>query len=165
MIREATEADLPTLVDMCMRFCAKLPTITGMDFMNGDEASIHKTLVFSMTSETSGVWVSEEKGIVKSMAVAVVYPCLFNGKLLGQEIAWWAEPGAREARNLRRHMESWALSKGAVAFQMLRLVGMRDAALDRVYCHDGYRPVEAMYIKGLGDGNRNGNSNFGGGGS
>jgi hypothetical protein len=71
--------------------------------------------------------------------------------LISQEVFWWVEPGAsREALALWRAGEAWAIKSGAKAGVMIRLEGMEDEVLHRLYERRGYNPLEHSYVKRFG---------------
>lgn len=148
MIRKATVADIPRIVEMCVKFVEMAWHVPPC------EKSMARTVKKMIKNPDALVLVGEKDGALFSTAGAVVYPWHFNHSVLaGQEMWWWSE--GSQAKDMIRYMEEWALSKGATTFAMGRINGMRDQALDRVFCRLGYRPQEHLYMRSLGDGRSN----------
>lgn len=73
-----------------------------------------------------------------------------DGALLAQEAFWWCErSGASEATALLQAAEDWARDRGAVTLCMVRLEGLRDEAVDRLYRRRSYEPLEHLYARPL----------------
>lgn len=145
MIREATLADIPRLVEMGRRF------ISESSYKNhlGENPEQMKTLAEQIISNPKGrILVSEKDGRLTGMLALIVFPQHFSGELIAGEVFWWVDPEARKGRTglkLMRKAEEIAVELGAEKMQMV-------APTDRIgdlYKHLGYTQVESTYQRNL----------------
>ncbi len=97
---------------------------------------------------TSIVLVDERGPRLVGMLAAVIYQQPMSKELIGSELCWWVDPGARGGSaglRLLRCAENWARAHGAVAFQM--------SAPTPEVCHFyeriDYTKVETLYQRRL----------------
>lgn len=150
MIRRATPADVPALVDMGGRFFAS----SGMgEVTTYDPASIAHTFAQLIESPQGLLLVADDGGIV-GMAGALVFPHYFNQRdLMAQELFWWVDEEARQSGvgvGLLNAIEAWAEGMGARSVMMLSLAALEPEKVNRMYAKAGYRPAEQSFIKRLG---------------
>jgi GNAT superfamily N-acetyltransferase len=141
MIRLATEADIPRLLEMGLRFRRE----TGYSKHIEENPEQMERLVRQIIA-ADGVLVSEQAGEVIGMIGYVLYPHFLSGELIAGEVFFWVEPGHRgDGLRLLRGAEKRAKDRGANRMQMI-------APTDRVgrlYGRFGYEFVEATYQKNL----------------
>lgn len=145
MIRRATYADLPRMVELGALF----HHYSGLAEIAFDAGSFLKTLEIGIAADNQAYFVAEDGGQVVGMTGGIVYPSYFNhSALTGQEMFWWSEK-AGAGRELYRALEAWAASKGCKTFTMIALEDDQSGRMDKIYRRMGYRPAEHSYIKGL----------------
>ena len=143
-IRDATEADIPRLVEMGRHFFA---ATAWKETAAYDGPSFAATL---------GMLIASDDGIVLiadfGMTAAICFPLFFNqGQRAAQEIVWWVEPDHRgKGQQLLRAMECEAEAKGAMFMIMVNEESLRPDAVARVYRRHGYAPSEQQFVKRLG---------------
>lgn len=145
-MRPARSADLPELVRMGQRF----HEASGLGQWYGFEPALFCEVLAELI-DRDDVVILIEPG--QGMAGAFCYPVWFCPSIMtAQELFWWVEPEARGgdlATRLLDGLERWALEKGAVAFEMGAMEGLRPEALTRLYRRKGYEPKERLFIKRL----------------
>lgn len=137
-VREATEDDIPALLDIARRFHerGRIPVPLCLD-------SVAATLRHLMDGDLGVVFVSRH-----GAAGALLHPSWMNAAhLTGQELFWWSEAGGGSA--LFDALENWAVSKGAASFTMIALEACRPGAVGATYRRRGYQPTEHSYLKVL----------------
>ena len=142
MIREATEKDIPALVEMGREFFK----LTGLPIeYSGD--SVAKMIGNLIDGESAVVFVDEE---VKSAIAGLVYPFYFNTDILsGNEMFWWVSPEKRGSGiRLMDKLEEWARDKGADLFQMTCLHEGHEK-IGSYYQRRGYKPTEHNFMRSL----------------
>ena len=142
MIREATERDIPVLVEMGREFFK----LTGLPIeYSGD--SVAKMIGNLIDGESAVVFVDEE---VKSAIAGLVYPFYFNTDILsGNEMFWWVSPEKRGTGiKLMDKLEEWARDKGADLFQMTCLHEGHEK-IGSYYQRRGYKPTEHNFMRSL----------------
>ena len=69
-----------------------------------------------------------------------------DGVLEAKEAFWFTDPERRGGGlELLGKFEGWAKERGAKRLWMVRLDGIRERALDRLYARRGYRPIERAF--------------------
>ena len=148
-IREATEADIPAIVEMGRRF---FETSGYGEFMAFDPDSVVATARRLMASESGTVIVAVNDRPV-GMVAGLIYPYFMNyGHVTGQEMFWWVEPEHRAAgtgKDLLRALEAWARDAGAHSFIMGSLEALRPLTVAALYRRLGYKPIEHLYLRRL----------------
>ena len=143
VIRTATEADLPRIVEMGQHFIASTPY---RDQVNADVEALGESLRLLFTIGT--VFVAERDGDdLVGMLGATVYSHYLTHRRTATESFWWGEPEARGTRawvNLLAAFEAWAHDQGARVIEL----GSWNPRLDRVYERRlGYVAGERIYRK------------------
>jgi hypothetical protein len=139
MIRAATPDDFPAMLAMAENFISR--AWAGVVPFDAESCAalldaLHGNGILLITEDCKG------------MIGVSVQPWHFNQTVLtAVELFWWCE--GRGAFELRGEAEKLAKERGALTMNMGRIHGMRDAALDRIYRAQGYRPSEHIYIKEL----------------
>lgn len=139
MIRKATPEDFPVMLEMAQKFIEKawigivdFDAESCLDVLNG----LHANGILLITEDRKG------------MIGVQLTPWHFNKHVMSSiEVFWWCE--GEGGPLLRKEGERLAREAGATSFHMSRIEGMRDAALDRLYRSNGFRPTEHMYYKEL----------------
>lgn len=145
MVRSATLADIPAMLEMAERFIALAWSRVGVDF---DPQTCHDLLAGLIENDAGIVLIDEDR---KAMIGALVHPWPFNRNILtATELFWWAEPGSKAALTLWDEAERIARMKGARTFNMATQAHMRAAALAKLYERRGYTPSEHIFITELG---------------
>lgn len=146
MIRRALPDDVPTLVVLGRKFWDVSPW-SKLAF--SDDTALEKALEAAIGNQDAAVFVIERDGAVVGAISMFSGSCWAAPSLkIVQEGFWWVErSGASEARALLQAAEDWAIEIGAGAILMVRLEGLRDAALDRYYQRCGYLPIEHTYVR------------------
>ena len=144
-IRAATEADIPQIVKMGLRFATAEYAIS----LPADPDRIAMLARNLMGGENSVVLVSESsEGAVVGMIAMMVYDQPMTNELVATEIAWWMEPeqrGSSAGIRLLKAGEQWARARGARKLQMI-------APTDRVgqfYERLGFQRIEIHYQRSL----------------
>lgn len=102
-------------------------------------------------SDVVGLFVIDgDAGVCGALCVVVSDLWTVEGGVMAQEAFWWVEPaGTRESSSLLSAAEVFARNKGAQSMALIRLEGMRDSAVDRLYRHRGYAVKEHLYTRTL----------------
>lgn len=142
-IRQATEADVPAMVEMGREF---VRSTSYRDTV--PESPEHLSGVGALLLKHGVVLLAEQDGRVVGMIAGTVYPHYLTGARTLGESWWWVNEGARghgAADALLDALEAWGRSQGATRSEL----GSRNAVLDRFYRRRGYRPVERVHAKEL----------------
>lgn len=141
MIRLATAADVPRLVEMGRRFRSETGYAKHLA-----ENPAKMTELAQQLAAAGGLLVSERSGEIVGMIGFVIFPHFLSGETTAGEVFWWVEPEHRgEGVKLLREAERYARARGATKIQMI-------APTDRVallYQRLGYEFVEANYQRAL----------------
>jgi len=149
MIRIATSADLPRIVEMAEKFFrqTKMYSVTGFD-----EESIKKTFSF-LDGEKGVCYVLEIDGHVVGMVGALAYEFYMNLSIrIGQELFWWVDDdhrGSSGSIKMMKAIEEWAKKAGCVSFAMIALDGIDHEKVCSIYSRLGYSKSEYVYVKEL----------------
>ena len=148
MIREATPADIPRIVEMGRRFIAE--SSYKNHFAENPEQM--KTLAEQIISNPKGrILISEKDAKVNGMLALLLFPHYFSGEPIAIEVFWWVDPEARAGSTglkLMRKAEEIALELGATKMQMVAPT----ERIGELYKHFGYTEVESSYQKNLNGG-------------
>jgi GNAT superfamily N-acetyltransferase len=141
LIRLATSADVPRLVEMGQRFRRET---TYSQHLAENPEQMEKLLEQLMSSD--GVLVSEREGVLVGMIGYIVYSHFLSGDTVAGEVFWWVEPEARgDGLRLLREAERRAKERGARHLQMIAPT----AQVAHVYERLGFTYVESTYQKTL----------------
>jgi GNAT superfamily N-acetyltransferase len=147
MIRDATHADIPAMVDMGQSFFAA----SGYgDVTEYDPASAACTFAMLIDSPDGVALIADDDGPVGT-AAALVYPFFFNhSHRHGQELFWWVNPDARGVgAGLLRELEARAVSLGAKSLAVAAVATLRPEALAAFYRRAGFHPSDSSFVKAL----------------
>lgn len=133
MIRQATGADIPQLVEWMARF--REASETPVPFDPDHTARFLGGLI------GAGVVLTNGRGMIGGM----IAPAFCSGKWLqAHELFWWAESGGLA---LLRAFEAWAKGQGAAEVRMSSLASLPRAGA--VLSRKGYAATELSYSKVL----------------
>lgn len=144
MIRNATEADIPRIVEMSRKFYAttRYADLVGMD--DDTVAALARQLMDSV------MLVHETDGSIDGMVGLVVAPFMFNGaSKVAYEVVWWVDPmaqGAGVGKALLAAVEPACRARGADAVVMVHLATSPPQAA-ALYERAGYQHSETSYSK------------------
>lgn len=142
MIRRATDADIPRLVEMGRRFLKESPYHRHIAENPQQMAELGRQLM----KNAGGLLISEHDGQITGMFGFVVYDHFMSGERVAGEVFWWVEPEARgDGVKLLRTAEQEARNAGAKAMQMIA----PDEHVAGFYARLGYIPVEMTYQRSL----------------
>jgi GNAT superfamily N-acetyltransferase len=141
MIRLATLADIPRIVEMGLRFRE------SSDYKNHIVANTEQiTKLSELVIAQEGCLLSERDGKVCGMIAVYLFPHFISGELIAGEVVWWVEPEYRgEGIKLVREAERRARAKGAVKMQMIAPTEQ----VARIYERIGYDYIESAYQRDL----------------
>lgn len=141
LIRPATEADIPRMVEMGQRFHDET---TYQKHLPSNPEQMHK--IGKQLIDLDGLLVSEREGKIVGMIGFVVFPHFLSGELVCGEAFWWVDPEYRgEGIRLMREAEKSACARGAKKMQMIAPTDQ----VGHVYQRLGYEFVESAYQKSL----------------
>lgn len=151
MIRLATQADIPELVEMLIAFqnearcysqitpCRESLAVFLGGIISGTFADI---AAYEYEGEISGI-----TGIISS-------PCWFNkNQIVGQELFWYIKPKWRGkygiAMRMFRWLESWAKEKGLSTLTVASTGTIKVEKIEQFYLRRGYEKWDVLYTKGV----------------
>lgn len=144
VIREATLADVPRLVEMGTHFLA---SSTYGQCYSTNPTQMVTTITNLITSPDACGLVAEVGGLVVGMIGVVVGSHPLTGDRLAVEMCWWVEPTARGVgMRLLRAAERWAVAHGATGMQL----GAPTQEVAQFYERLGCVLVERVYYRRLG---------------
>lgn len=142
MIRDATAADVPRIVEMGQRFLRE-SHYAGV--LSENPAQMASTAAW-LIAEDAGFVAVDERGALVGMIGALLFRHHFSGELIAGEVFWWVEPASRGGGiRLMRRAEAWARARGAQRMQMIA----PDAQVGQLYARLGYDPIEVAYERAL----------------
>lgn len=144
MIREATAADIPRIVELGSRSLVDGPYRDELD--NPEQSAA--TALSVIRSQNGKVLLAEDGGRVVGLLGFVVYPHYFTGKLTAIELMWYVEPEHRSsfaAIALLRAGQRIAKTMGATKMQFTAPT----EDVGRMYEMLGYSKLEVAYQKSL----------------
>jgi GNAT superfamily N-acetyltransferase len=140
IIRPATYADIPQIVDMGLRFLRSSEYRARMRETPDAMASTARWLV---EAPGGALFVAEQgDGLVGMIGLALSVQPL-SGELAAGELFWYVEPEARGRTGIKllRRAESWAKAAGATVVVMVA----PNANVERFYASRGYDRFEVTY--------------------
>lgn len=141
MIRRATSADIPRIVEMGGQFIET--TFSAAMTFNGPAIA---TLTQQLIDGTDGVvFVSERDARVTGMMALITMRQPMSDETLAVELVWWVEQHGKDGLKLLDEASKWGRSKGATRLQMI-------APSERVcqlYERLGFQKVEVSYVRSL----------------
>jgi GNAT superfamily N-acetyltransferase len=143
MIRRATLADVPTLVEMGLRFHRSTPYAAHLAV---DADAVEAVMQQLVTADHGAVFVAEKDGAVVGMIGGAHYIQPFTTRRIASECFWWVNPDARGCGvRLERALRAWATAEGATVLQMIAPT----PDVEQLYERLGYTRVEVMYQRSL----------------
>jgi len=141
VIRIATTADVPRLIEMGERFRS---SSTYNRYLAGNAEQMKKFAKEIIDGD--GLIVSERNGHITGMLGFVVFRHFISRETTGGEVFWWVEPEYRgDGLKLLRAAEKCARGVGAKRFQMIA----PSEEVEKLYELMGYEYVESTYQKML----------------
>jgi predicted N-acetyltransferase YhbS len=148
MIRKATPADIPRIVEMVGHFMAAKvgDTVYGhvLTFKPKAVADLAARVI-----EHGLILLAEVDDQVVGMIAGVPLEELIANTPMFDEMVWWVEPDYRKGSvgpRLLRAVEHWARQKG---LRLVKMVAPAGSGVGDYYARHGYEPVESSYIKRL----------------
>lgn len=149
MIRPATTADIPALVDMLIAFHAEAGCY---DYVEPCRESIAKTAQYMIDSEDASLWV-DDKGELVALAGIILHPLWCNhAHKQAQEMWWYIKPeyrGGFTALRFKRLFDEKAKEWGAKSTSLASSKMKGSDRLDEFYLKDGFKQAETFFVKGL----------------
>lgn len=145
VIREASPADVPRLVEMGVGFIAST-VYAGRLTARPEAIDRRMRWMLDIGLEDAALFVAERAGELVGMIGMVRYPHLLTEEIVAGELFWWVEPSARTssaAARLLQRAEAWAWSVGADLLQMIAPT----PEVERIYDKRGYERIEVAYQK------------------
>lgn len=135
MIRRASEADIPKLMEWGQRFADKAGLVDHVGYN-----SAHMDNTFRAMVAGHVIFVGED-GAIGAMAG----PHPFNyDHICAQEVFWWSE--GREGLRLFNALEEWA-AEHCHSLRMITLEAVEPERTAKIYLRKGYAPLERGFIK------------------
>lgn len=137
-MRQATEADIPRLIEMGREFYSH-STDAHIGF---DEAGTVQMFTAMIRSASACVFITED-GFICGILTTVPY--LDKSHVIAQECFWWA---GKSGSALLTAFEHWAEEKGASQINISHREG-RTAAFQRLYRMRRFAPHEHYYTRAV----------------
>ncbi|MGL5737090.1 MAG: hypothetical protein ACRCYS_19685 [Beijerinckiaceae bacterium] len=135
MIRPATLADIPKLLEWGQRFADKAGLVDHVGYNPADMENTFRVMI-----EGHVIFVGEAGAIG-----AMKGPHPFNyAHTCAQEVFWWSE--GREGLRLLDALEAWARSN-CHSLRMITLEAVEPERTAQIYTRRGFAPLEHGYIK------------------
>lgn len=143
VIRDATHADIPVLLDMGARFAEA----TGLSDIIPFDAETVERLFIHLIESDDGILLVMDGGAVG----ALMFPAMINGNhRTAQELFWWVDPDKRgNGSRLVTALESTARERGAKSLIMSTIGDLDREELARFYERRGYRPADRNFLRAL----------------
>jgi GNAT superfamily N-acetyltransferase len=145
-IRNATEADVDTIVKMARHFIAFAPHAAVAEYDDEDLANAARACM-----QHGLLIVAEQDNEIIGMLLGIVSGLWFAPRTLwASELAWWVEPAARGGTagiRLVTAFQNWALKQGAKVVAMSSLHLDHDTRVGNVLERMGFEQSEHTYIK------------------
>jgi GNAT superfamily N-acetyltransferase len=137
MVRPATLADVPRVVEMAEHFGA---SDLYSSLLRVDPARIGAFVVGLLDREDGVLLVYERDGVVVGMVALIAFAHHWTGEQVASELVWWVEPEARGRAGLvlLKAAEQWARAHGCAVVQMIA----PSPEVARFYAAVGYTEVE-----------------------
>jgi RimJ/RimL family protein N-acetyltransferase len=144
IVRRATEADVPRILEMGLAFAAE----EYARFLLSNPSQIEALIRHLLVGETTALFVVEREERVLGMIAVQFYVHPMSLERIATEIAWWMDPAARGTRDglrLLQAAEGWARDQQAVRMQMIA----PNEHVGRFYERLGFAQVEIHYQRTL----------------
>lgn len=143
ILRDATDADLPDVLNMAADFC---------DHAGRNYDRAHTLANIDGIRQTGFLLVVENGGRAVGMLAAIPAPGLCSPEVTFHEVCLWVVPGHRDSQallQLIREFDRRAEASGAAEAQLSALTN-GPIGLVRVYNRMGYSPADYSFIKRFG---------------
>lgn len=145
MIRGATIADVPRLVEMAKRFHGETVYSAILPF---SDASVEQAMTSFIGNETAVVFVMEAEGEIVGAIGGIMGPHFVSGTKAMSELFWWVDPEHRgSGSKLLSTFEKYAKECGASFISMIAPPEARQ--VEKLYDRMGYHRSESIYMKDL----------------
>lgn len=146
-LKAVTELDHPDLTRMARLFYeeSKLPGTFIPHYFISNWAQF-------MDKGIGAMWVAGEKDSLHGAIGLLIYPDVYNGDLVANEMFWFIDPVKRmglDAVRLYKAAERWAKEKGAKRLAMACVCNKHMSSVRKFYEDRGFRPVDVSYFKNL----------------
>lgn len=148
MVREATQDDLPQVLELCRAFFLSSDWARDATF---DDGVVFASLWDMLSTTTAHLLVIERGGVVVGGCGAQIQQIMFSIETQATELFWFVMPEARhspESLELFVCMETWAREAGVQYMTMGALVTTPPKVRD-LYLRAGYRESQTTFIKRL----------------
>lgn len=143
MIRPATRADIPDIIDLGERHWRESRYGRWMEPNRAVMAELARALV---ATPDGLVLVDEREGAIVGMIGVAVTAHIYSGEPVMSELFWYAPPERRGSGvRLLKRAEAWAKAKGVKHSAMIA----PDERVAAFYERMGYAALEINYIKPL----------------
>ncbi len=144
MIREATEVDIVTILDMSISFLNEAKIDIPVNKLD-----LYSWIATLIKDRNSTVIVWDEEGIKGAIAGSISPHYTNKQFLVANEFAWWVKPEYRGTvgKKLLKAFELWAVMNEADYIVMASLEELNPELIDRVYKGLGYKVTEHSYLK------------------
>lgn len=149
MIRAATLADLPTIVELGKRF---LESTILNPIAPYDPGSAWESARNLIENENGEIFVLEREKQVIGFISGALTPAYWNFSLLAaQQFAFYVLPAHRGFSSLKllKQWELWAAGKGATVFYSGAKKDDRFGKMDKMLERMGYAELETVHVKGV----------------
>lgn len=148
MIRVATLADLPAVVELGKKF---LESTILNPIAAYDPGSAWETARDLIESENGEVFVLEKDKQIIGFISGILAPVYWNFSILAaQQLAFYVLPEHRGFSSLKllKQWELWASGKGATVFYSGAKRDVRFGKMDKMLDRMGYVELETVHVKG-----------------
>lgn len=143
-IRRAVAEDTPTIVRLVGAFISSTQYRGFVKFVPEQ-----LVLVVDLLLEHGVIFLAERDGEALGFIAAWKQPDPYTAELIGEELAWFVDPGARGMARvgykLLGCLEDWARQEGLAVLKMVAPADSPRVGL--YYTRHGYEPVETAYLK------------------
>lgn len=142
MIREATHADVPALLECSVRFHAECPSEYTYN-----QDRVESVLSTCLDNPDSVIFVIDVDGLVVGGIIGIITELWMSTDRVATELAWFVdkEHRGREALKLLHAYESWATDNNVALITVADIHDVTDLA--PLYGRRGYRKTETTYSK------------------
>lgn len=146
MIRLATTADIPRMLELCQQFHFQSPYKETPYSVSKTRSLLERVL----KSDEGLILVAEREGVLIGLIGGLVAPIPFADVRVAQELAWWVDPKYRPSKDgikLLEAYEYWA--KNIVKVNQISVANLMNEyapALERMYTRRGYEKKEEVWL-------------------
>lgn len=143
-IGEIVPDELPRVFELLWNFKmeARLPGSLGLDIATESWARI--------IGSGAGTIIALRAGGVIGALGAMIFPDLYDGRLVAQEMFWYVDRDSRgRGHLLLRAFEEWARVRGAERMLIAHMHALMPERLGTLYQRMGFQKLETNYVKCL----------------